>query len=42
MISAGEEGGGKRQPLGDKNEEEVCYYIFLLPSISAPWMEIEE
>ena len=27
---------------GDKNEEEVRYFISLLPSISAPWMEYEE
>jgi hypothetical protein len=44
IISLDDEGGGRRQPWGDKNEEGVRYFSFisLLPSISALWMKNEE
>lgn len=42
IISLDDGGGGRRQPWGDKSEEGVRYFISLLPSISGPWMEIEE
>jgi hypothetical protein len=42
MISLDNEGGGRRQPWWDKNEEGVRHFIALLSSISASWMENEE
>jgi hypothetical protein len=36
MVSAGDEGEERRQPLGDKIEDGVGHFITLLPSISAP------